>query len=201
MHRLPTAKSQYATMNSSDDFYAKIQRARLRVKPPIAETEVTKFEVEAGVLIPQDYRSFLINVANGGIEPCRLVSLSDWCASYWIDGPKPQMVAEPCIITPDAYDQGEHWLDAANVPNWRTRWDSNEWDPMFGTIAIAEIGCGLYFSMIMTGAFRGRIFSWGDHALNPPFVYPEQSFAEWFGKCLDATLVGEPVLFLNGRIR
>ena len=72
---------------------------------------------------------------------------------------------------------------------------------MFGTIAIAEIGCGLFFSMVMNGPFRGRIFSWGDHALIPPYFYPYVSFGDWFESCIDAILSGKPVDFLDGRIR
>ncbi|MBK8015146.1 MAG: SMI1/KNR4 family protein [Deltaproteobacteria bacterium] len=188
-------------MDIADRLATKTRRAGLRVNRPIAESELARFEAESGVAIPADYRAFLLNVANGGKEPCRLVPLAGWCWCYWIEHPKPKMAAEPCVITPDAYHQGEHWLEKAKVPDWESRWDRNEWDPMFGTIAIAEIGCGLFFSMIMTGPFRGRIFSWGDHALNPPYVYPEGSFAEWFEKCLDAIVAGEPVHFLDGRIR
>ena len=187
-------------MNTVDRLAEKIRRARLRVKPPIAESEVARFESEAGVLIPADYRDFLIKVANGGAEPCRLVPLSGWCWNYWIDDPKPHMVAEPCIVTPDAYNQGNKWLEMRGVPDLVSRWDRNEWDPMFGTIAVAEIGCGLFYSMIMTGPLRGRIFSWGDHSLIPPYIYPETSFAEWFENCLDSTLAGEPVHFLDGRL-
>jgi len=188
-------------MNTVEHFARKIRRARLRVRPPIAESEVAKFEAEFGVPLPEDYRDFLIHIANGGSEPCRLVPLAGWSWSYWIDNPKPSMVSEPCIITPETCSHGEYWVEHANVPDWEARWDRNEWSPMVGTIAIAEIGCGLFFSMIMTGPFRGRIFSWGDHALLPPYVYPETSFSEWFEKCLDATLARKPVHFLDGRIR
>lgn len=179
----------------------KIMRARLRVRQPTSDAEVLAFETDSGVSIPSDYREFLIHVANGGREPCRLVPLRDWCRSYWIDNPSPQMAAEACIVTPEAAQHGEDWLDYVNVPDWESRWNKNQWDPMFGTIAVAEIGCGLFYSMIMTGRFRGRIFYWGDHVKNPPVFYPEPTFADWLENCLDATLAGQPVHFLDGRIR
>lgn len=188
-------------MNIADRLATKTRRAQLRVKQPITESDVARFESESGVAIPADYRRFLTNVANGGTEPCRLVPLAGWCWSYWIDDPKLNMVSEPCVITPDAYEHGQQWLEKSGVPEWEARWNSNVWDPMFGTIAIAEIGCGLFFSMIMTGPFRGRIFSWGDHALNPPYLYPHTSFGDWFEDCLDATIAGKPVHFLDGRLR
>jgi len=188
-------------MNFAERIAAKIESAGVLVKAPITLSALEQFESEAGIAIPADYRDFLLHVANGGIAPCRLVPLAGWCNCYWNLHPKPAMAAEPCIVTPDAWDQGKDWLGKAGVPDWNDRWDRGEWDPMFGTIAIAEIGCGLFFSMVMTGEFRGRIFSWGDHALNPPFVYPEANFGEWIESCLDATLAGRPVHFLDGRLR
>ncbi len=111
------------------------------------------------------------------------------------------MVSEPCLVTPDAQDHGEQWLEKMNVDNWERRWDDNEWSPMFGTVAVAEIGCGLFFSIIMNGQHRGRIFSWGDHALVPPHFYEERNFGEWIETHLESMLAGRPVHFLDGRIR
>jgi hypothetical protein len=104
------------------------------------------------------------------------------------------------MVTPQAEEQGQHWLDRLGVLDWEARWDKNEWCPMFGTIAIAEIGCGLFFSLVINGPFRGRVFSWGDYARIPPHFYPYESFAEWFESCLDRILSGQPVHFLDGRI-
>lgn len=184
-----------------DRLAAKTRRARLRVRPPINPVDLERFESEFGVALPGDYRDFLLRVANGGRSPCRLVPLKDWFACYWIDEPKPSMVAQPCVITLEAEKHGRDWLDKTGVADWSNRWDCGEWDPMFGTIAVAEIGCGLFFSMIMTGPLRGRLFAWGDHAENPPEVLPETSFGEWFERCLDAMITGEPVHFLDGRLQ
>jgi hypothetical protein len=176
----------------------KILRTQLRVNPPISGSEVAKFESDFGVSIPEDYREFLINVANGGSEPCRLLPLSEWDASYDIEGPDPCVVSERCIVTPNCRDR---WLEMSGGPDREIHRDNSGWDPMFGTIAIAEIGCGLFYSMIMTGLYQGRIFAWGPNARHPPHVCPEPSFSGWFENCLDAILAGRPVHFLDGRIR
>ncbi len=188
-------------MDVIDRLIAKVPHAKLSLNSAIELSELEQFENEAGVRIPDDYREFLLRIANGGHSHCRLVSLSDWCASYWGDDAKPSFVAEPCIVTPDVHEYGKEWLDRSGVVDWNARWDRNEWNPMFGTIAVAEIGCGLFFSMVMNGPFRGRIFSWGDHALNPPYMYPHNNFGEWFESWIDMILEGQPVHFLDGRIR
>jgi hypothetical protein len=52
------------------------------------------------------------------------------------------MIADPCAITSDAYERGEHWLKKINVPQWESDRDNNEWDSIFGTIAISEMAAG-----------------------------------------------------------
>lgn len=178
----------------------KIRQAGLSVNPPIELHEVEAFEREAGVLIPKDYRDFLLTSCNGGIEPCRLVPLQRWDYSYWTVV-EPEKANYPCLITPEAEKHGEDWLDELGVEDWSPKWDESSWDPMYGTIAIAEIGCGLYFSMIMNGEYRGRIFTWGDHAHNPPYFVDEPDFVTWINYWLDACIAGKPVHFLNGRTR
>jgi hypothetical protein len=176
------------------------RRAGLKFNAPADEAAIADLESQAGIRIPQDYREFLLRMADGGVKPCRLVPLSRWNDSYWIDEPTPKMLAAPCVLTPECADHGSQWLDKLNVADWQRRWDSGEWCPTFGTMAIAEIGCGLFYSMVMTGPHRGRVFSWGDHASNPPLFQPENSFSDWFGGCLDLMLSGKPVHFLDGRL-
>ncbi len=156
----------------------KIRRARLRVKPPIELAELERFETRCGTRLPADYREFLIAGCNGGIEACRLVPLEHWDHSYWSEV-GPEAANLPCLIKPEAEQHKDEWLDELGVPDWETRWDDGSWDPMFGTIAVAEIGCGLFYSLIMNGEHRGRIFSWGDCALAPPYFVDHANFHSW----------------------
>jgi len=176
----------------------KIRRANLRIRPPIKLDELERFEAQAGIMLPKDYRDFLLTCCNGGIEPCRLVSLQRWDACYWskVD---PTSLNLPCLVTPDAELHHDQWLDQLGVPDWETKWDSDTWDPMVGTIAVAEIGCGLFYSLIMNGEFRGRVFVWGSSALNPPHFVDYENFTTWIESCLDASIAGCRAYFLDGR--
>lgn len=196
----PPCGATLGPMDMGSRFADKLHRARLRLRPPAAEAEVAAFEAAAGVGLPADYREFLLSIANGGDEPCRLLPLARWWSSHWNDHPQPAMVGQPCVITPEAEALGEAWLDHVGVPDWSARWDRNEWDPLFGSIAVAEIGCGLHHSLIVTGPYRGRLFCWGDHAARPPHLWPEANFADWFEACLDDLLAGRAVHFLDGRL-
>jgi len=199
--RLPPLDRSLKKMTPIQSLAAKARRARISIKPPVTVEDIVALEDAAGVKLPDEYRDFLTHVSNGGTTPCRLVPLDHWDHSYWIDCPQPSMIALPSIVTPEAESHGETWLDRAAPADWSDRWDNNEWDPMFGSIAVAEIGCGLFFSLVVTGEHRGRVFSWGDHALNPPIFCEEKSFSSWIEGCFDQIIAGYPVHFLDGRIR
>ncbi len=178
----------------------KAQQANLRLQPPATEAEVAAFESESGIDLPADYRDFLVSVANGGYGPCRLVALERWADCYWISKTSlSKHLQQPCLITPDAEDHEDQWLDKLGIEDLDGKWDREEWDPMFGSMAVAEIGCGLFFSLVVNGPFYGRVFSWGDSAGNPPVFVEQASFGEWMEFCLDAILEGHPVHFLDGR--
>lgn len=178
----------------------KATKAGLTLLPPATANLIEEFEARANLRLADDHRHFLLHAANGGREPCRLLPLERWADSYWLDEPITSMVAAPCTLFPEIEREGEHWLGALDVPDWESRWDRGEWSPMLGTMAVAEIGCGLYFSMIMNGRYRGRIFAWGDHASHPPQFLPHASFGEWLESNLDLVIADRPVHFLNGRL-
>jgi hypothetical protein len=184
-----------------DNLRVKAVRAGLKVRAPASPRDIADFEMKSGVRLPEDYAFFLTHVANGGIAPCRLVALEDWDTGFWSSVSLESALRKPCVIAPDAEARGESWLTDLRVADWEEKWDSDEWDPLYGTIAVAEIGCGLFYHLIVNGEFYGRIFSWGDHALSPPVFVAEVSFSDWIERHLDAIIAGEPVHFLDGRIQ
>src|SRR6218665_1218555 len=175
----------------------KALKVSLKMRPPATPDDIEAFERSAGVALPSDYRAFLLTVGNGGMEPCRLCPLEDWAVSYYADiAENPKWMSEPCLVTPDSQAHGELWLEKMDVLDG----EDDEWNPLFGSMAIGEIGCGLFFSLVLTGPFRGRVFSWGDHPLDPPRFCPEPDFGSWMESYLDDMLRGRPVHFLDGRI-
>ena len=188
-------------MTRCENLQAKATRTQLKLRAVASLEEVANFELKSGIRLPEDYVHFLTHVGNGGVNPCRLVQLQDWDAGYWSSVELDSALRKPCIITPNAEAQGDQWLKELGIEDWERKWDADEWDPLYGTIAIAEIGCGLFYSLIVNGEYFGRVFSWGDSALCPPMFAREATFTDWMEGRLDAKLAGQPVHFLDGRLR
>ncbi|HNO77709.1 MAG TPA: SMI1/KNR4 family protein [Phycisphaerae bacterium] len=194
-HRLPLNHSRQENMETLS---SKLQAANVRLAPPIALEEVRAFESNADIKLPQDYVTFITTIGNGGVGPyCRLMPLARWSWCHWIDDPQNNhSLTSPCIVTPDATALGENWLSEVGVPQWEERFDAGEWDPMFGTIAVAEIGCGLYYSLIINGPHTGRVFRYGDRVENPPKFVEQMTFAQWLEHEVDTMVEGETHEFL-----
>ncbi len=172
-------------------------QARITLRPPAPIEHVIEFERVSGIRLPDDYVFFITTVGNGGLPPCRIKSLEDWDAGYWSEAKLERDLIAPCLLTPELESLGEKWLDSLGVEDAEQRWDRDEWDPMRGSMTIAEIGCGLFFRMIVNGPHHGRIFVWGDHALLPPAFQSQPTFSSWITHWLDAAIAGQQVAFLK----
>lgn len=186
---------------SYENLMTKAVRAHLKLRATASLDEIAHFELTSGIRLPEDYAYFLRHVGNGGIKPCRLLQLQNWDAGFWSSINLESDLRKPCLIAPQAEAQGERWIHELGIEDWERKWDANEWDPLYGSIAIAEIGCGLFYFLIVNGSYSGRVFSWGDHALSPPVFARETTFSDWIEQHLDDMLAGRPVHFLDGRLR
>jgi hypothetical protein len=153
---------------------------RYHLNPPLSEREVLAFEARARVAIPDEYRAYLLEFANGGAGPDNGVFSLDPSAdvSTWrLDEsfPIPTARAREVIARP----QGQRFLEGF------------EGDELPGTLELSDGGCGIMSFLIFAGEQRGII--WYSGAYNE--VYPSASdtgeqvgFLEWYEEWLDKRL-------------
>ncbi len=164
---------------------ADVDRSGVFLRAPTTEASVSAFELQCGQELPKDYRKFITEFADGGRAGCSLMRLDDWDLGYYSPVSISTAIKSPCLITPDTESEGGDWLEALGVEDAITKWDSNQWDPLYGTITIGEIGCGAFFYLIVNGPFQGRIFRWGDTPNAPPHFLPEIGYLEWVSEFLE----------------
>ncbi|MEM6725776.1 MAG: SMI1/KNR4 family protein [Bacteroidota bacterium] len=146
--------------------------------PTIDPEEIKLFEDQFQIELPSDYKYFLTEIGAGFEKSRRFLTPNNWKESFWVH---PESI-NPFQHTAELGLEHRHkptWLAFVNDPIHKTNWRNGTWDPMFGTLAIEDIGCGLYYRMILNGDLKGNLFVWGDHAFNPPKFLDQVGYLNW----------------------
>lgn len=128
------------------------------LNPCISVAELNYFESRYGVILPDDYRQFLLEFGNGGAGPgYGLFKLEDETREIGVDG------------------EDTEYRQLTQTFPLQTMWDSDdeeisEEQARQGTIAIATYGCGIDAILVVTGEQRGNI--WIDDRCNDGGIYP-----------------------------
>jgi len=182
-----------------------------RLNPTIDESDVRAFEDAQGIQLPEDYRTFLISVGNGGAGPSygvfELGTMTDPghnCGS-WRDevgnlpepfpysleriGGRSDDPAGLFVIGPHGYKMSYHY-DVS--PNEHA---DDEWHigPVNGAIPICHGGCGCFYWLVLSGNDRGHI--WYDERVAALGFKPLLNgsglpigFADWYQEWLKESL-------------
>lgn len=150
--------------------------------PPAGWDEVVAFERAAGVVLPEPYRGFVALVGDGcpagppayGLMPLRRSGDCD-CDCGWEGGDGPERLARPFPLTSPWIWENE---DAPPEPGISL---DQVWD---GMLLLGHDGCGLYWTLVVTGAHRGHVWTIADVGTQPfgrSFGYTSaaEGFAGW----------------------
>ncbi|MBD0676530.1 SMI1/KNR4 family protein [Streptomyces sp. CBMA156] len=140
---------------------------------------VGAFEAEHGVVLPEPYRTFVAEIADGsrsGPPDFGLVGLAEMPGD-WGDGRPERHLSRPFPLT-------SRWL-----------WEddprpSEEIDPILeqvfshGSIVLGTDGCGMYWHLIVTGPHRGHVWNISGEGAVPfgsefGFTTAESGFGGW----------------------
>jgi hypothetical protein len=171
--------------------------------PPLSNEEVSEFEVEHGVRLPEDYRQFLTRVGNGGAGPhYGLFKLGEIDDGFGY-GPWDDFIGQ--LSSPFPHTEG--WNDLAGKPDDSTEMESEAYDALIeafdqryydprqvdGAIPICHKGCALRQWLVITGPEAGHV--WCDDRADCKGLYPlkadgreRTSFFEWYRGWLDGVV-------------
>ncbi|HEY9871172.1 MAG TPA: hypothetical protein V6D08_18555 [Candidatus Obscuribacterales bacterium] len=171
-----------------------------RLNPPLTGREVQQFEYAHDVVLPVDYRAFLIQVANGGAGPYHgLFKLGEMDDSH---GHARWRENEGLIGTlSKPFPHSEPWNDLNGLPDedgdetaWKAfdaRYRSAE--NVNGAIPICHRGCALRQWLVVTGPEAGHV--WCDDRADYKGLYPllqhdqkRVTFLSWYRTWLDDVL-------------
>jgi hypothetical protein len=166
---------------------------QFRTRPPLTEDEVRQFESANRVVLPAEYRSFLIHVANGGAGPYyglfRLGGDDDFTGEeHWLDFVVGD-VSAPFPHTTRWNDMSGYPGDDADDAD-RERWEETYFHAVCGAVPICHLGCALRQWLVVTGPEAGNVWcdSRADYGGFTPLDRdgsPRVTFLEWYRAWLD----------------
>ncbi|MEW2636354.1 SMI1/KNR4 family protein [Streptomyces sp. NPDC048389] len=182
------------------------------VEDPLTQGELAELEAQAGVRLPEEYRSFLLHVGAGGAGPAYglfpvrrvqgrwrwegdgadLADLSRLAEPFPDQGPDPKLLDDLLAQRPveEDFDDIEDFDDA--VEAWDERWEVVMFAPerTAGAIVISHLGCAQREWLLISGSHRGTI--WSDCRVDDVDLAPlldddgtPVTFARWYTDWLE----------------
>jgi hypothetical protein len=171
-------------------------RQWFRLHPPLDEADVQRFESEHGVVLPEEYRQFLLHVGNGGgggIFPlgCDSEGTShEQALEAWRDGSYRQYLYGGLVLN-QPFPHTRAWQPDSSKEERDTAVDERSDPQVAGSMRIYHCGCAIYNILVLTGKERGHV--WRDARADGGGIIPEQpadgigrlTFGRWYLDLLD----------------
>ena len=143
---------------------AAIKEQDIQMGPVLSKEEIRAFEQKHGIVLPEGYRRFLLEVGDG----CDMFDGFDFLPL----GAKREVenYAEPFPFTEYVVEGDEPLSDGF-------------WNQVTqGTLELIDIGCGQTFQLIVTGPCRGEV--WNLCEMGTQYCCQRQDFLGWFERWL-----------------
>jgi hypothetical protein len=185
-----------------------VSKHHFRLRPRIAEPDLVAFERHRGVLLPDDYRQFLLLAGDGGAGPYYGIEpLSAWDFWFEEEAKSPEFLSSPCPLVDNAAVR-QAWnaalerdarrargiINVGATPSqaWQAFLPSRWWEWGTGSIHICDQGCTYSARLIVSGEARGRVVYLDVQEWYPPYFVRDLSFIDWYGRWLNDVAAGKP---------
>lgn len=189
------------------DFRLKVFGAkshRYKVGACLAPEDIREFEGRYDLALPDCYRSFLLEVGNGGISYAESAA-GPFYGIYplgkhlneIIDSPE-QFLRNPPAIWPNMSD--EHWSELSRRINGDDDISDEDFDAELnrlysGIMPLGSQGCAYLHGLVVAGDHSGKVVNIDLDRTKPRFCF-EDNFLDWYERWLDETLAG--ILLADG---
>ncbi len=171
------------------------QSHRWRMNQPITSKELNDIEKSYSILLPEEYRSFILTVGNGGAGPGYGMFPLETGIEYHRELPE-----KSCLSQEFPHADYYNPYDDITLDTYRSQLSAGkiseaEYDAIlsrsnFGTLVVCHEGSGHLHRMIVSGPARGSI--WIDSTCSDQgFIPLEVSFLEWYERWIDDVLLGK----------
>lgn len=172
---------------------------KYRINDPATAEKVSRLEEEYGIELPDCYKSFILQVGNGGIAYLNSAA-GPFYGIYPLGENIDELIGDnteiylrnDCIIYPGMSD--EYWQSLnVNIDNDDISDEDYEKEKgkIFGGILpVGSQGCSYLHGIIINGRYRGRVVNLSADGQKPKFTF-ENNFLDWYERWLDEIISGE----------
>ncbi|OXB23395.1 SMI1/KNR4 family protein [Flavobacterium tructae] len=175
----------------------------------VSADQITRFETEYDLELPEDYKAFLLHIGNGGISyensaagpSYGIFPFGKNLEEFVYSNPE-NCLKQECRIYPKMSD--EFWAELTQNIEENDDISQEDFDEelgkMFaGILPIVSQGCSYYYGLVLNGEFKGRVVNIDIDRQKPFFTF-ESNFLNWYERWLDGiipenTMAKEPDLF------
>ncbi|KQO22576.1 glucan biosynthesis protein [Flavobacterium sp. Leaf82] len=160
----------------------------------ISNDDVLSFEKDFNLVLPEDYKAFLLRIGNGGISyensaagpGYGIYPFGENVNEFLYENAK-QYLKEDSKIYPKMSDEFWHILNK-NIEENDDLADEDyelELGKIFsGLLPIGSQGCSYYHALVLNGEFKGRVVNVDSDRQKPYFAF-ESDFLHWYERWLD----------------
>lgn len=172
---------------------------KYQVNRPVTAEEVSKLEEKYGIELPDCYKSFVLQVGNGGIGYGDS-SAGPFYGIYPLGKNVDELIGDntetylrnECVISPEMSDQ--YWqslnenIDRDDISD--EDYEKEQGKIFGGMLPIGSQGCSYLHGVIINGAYKGRVVNISIDREKPVFTF-ENNFLDWYERWLDEVVSGE----------
>lgn len=151
---------------------------RYQLSPTVSAEDLTRFEQDNGITLPDAYREFITTIGDGGAGPYLGMYRHD--STDWDNPNHPPEERRPGFLA-TAFPHAERFQPyRPGLSDEDILYDSS-W--LSGSLVLAAYGCGAYFRLVVTGDARGQV--WFDDLASDEGLTPGPDFYDWYQAWLD----------------
>ncbi|MDA6069845.1 SMI1/KNR4 family protein [Flavobacterium sp. AC] len=172
---------------------------------PVSKDQISEFEKEYNLILPECYKAFLLHISNGGVTfenssagPAYGIYPLGKNTNEFIDENAELYLKKDCNIHPKMSD--EFWSDLnKNIDDNDDISDEGfdlELGKIFsGLLPIGTQGCNYYYALVLNGRYKGSIVNVDIGRQKPYFAF-ESDFLDWYERWLDG-IIPENVMLIE----
>ncbi len=160
-----------------------------QMDPVLSQAELEQWQREHGLVLPEPFAQFLLEIGNGGAGPYYGIYSLEEATSYT----EPLALSLPAILRPRMPRAEWNQLIAPLI------WDEDISDEQYeqtssqilgGMLCIGTQGCDYDMYLVLDGEYRGRIVYTNDFYEDAPFFFVyDLTFLDWYERWLDEFLL------------